>query len=132
MEKKCRYCIKPVKIVLLVFIFWAIASLFAKAELPSATVAIAATKGERFTLVDWGWKQGEYKNNYIAGTIKNNTDKKYRYAQVSFSLYDESDAQVGSAMANINNLEPQGTWKFEAIVLNKNAVKARFQGITAF
>jgi len=87
---------------------------------------------EKFTLVDWGWERGEYNNNYISGTVKNNTNKTYGYAQISFSLHDEDGAQVGSAMANINNLEARGTWKFKAIVLTKTATKAKFKGISAF
>lgn len=52
---------------------------------------------------------------YIEGTIKNNTDKKYSYAQVTFNLYDSDGSQIGTAIANINDLEPNGTWKFKAI-----------------
>lgn len=70
---------------------------------------------------------------YITGTIKNNTSKKYAYVQVDISLYDESGAQVGSTFANINNLEPDGTWKFKAVVLDdKTASKYKVTNISGW
>ena len=50
----------------------------------------------------------------ITGIVINRRNKKLSYAQISFNLYDESGAQVGSALDNINGLEPGGRWKFEA------------------
>ena len=44
-------------------------------------------------------------SKYIIGMVKNNTDKTYSYVQISFNLYDDSGAQVGSSIDNINNLE---------------------------
>jgi hypothetical protein len=84
------------------------------------------------TLIDFSWATSEYGTKYITGSVKNNSDKSYKYAQISFMLYDDDDAQVGSAFANINNLESNGTWKFKAIVLEKTAKKAKFAKITAF
>lgn len=71
-------------------------------------------------------------NRYIIGTIKNNTKNTYIYVQVSFNLYDKSGAQIGSTMDNINNLEPGGTWKFKALILEDDAVKFKLADITAF
>ena len=61
---------------------------------------------------DYGWA--------IVGHVKNNASKTYSYAQITFSLYDKAGNQVGSAFANINNLESGGTWKFEALVAQSN------------
>lgn len=69
---------------------------------------------------------------YIVGTVKNNTNKKYEYVQVSINLYDKTGAQVGSTMANVNNLEPHGTWKFKAIVLEDNTAKYKIDKVTGF
>ena len=70
---------------------------------------------------------------YIEGTIKNNTDKKYSYVQVTFNLYDESGAQIGTAIDNINNLEPNGTWKFKALGSEgKNVASYKFVEITGW
>jgi hypothetical protein len=52
-------------------------------------------------------KGGQYTGE-ITGTVINRRDHKLRYAQISFSLFDASGAQVGSAIANINDLEPGG------------------------
>jgi hypothetical protein len=155
--KICPHCRKklgwtlPAKIVLGLIVLGVIGSFLGKSDLPTkkddAQIAPtkvtsearpipipdpAAKKEANFTLIDWAWEQGEYKNNYIAGRVKNNTNKTYNYAQISFNLYDKSDAQVGSALANINNFEAGGVWKFRAIVLSENAVTAKFKGISAF
>lgn len=82
-------------------------------------------------LMNWHWERGEY-GTYIVGIVKNNANKTYGYAQVSFNLYDEHGNQVGSTLANINNLEPYGTWKFKAIVTEDNVKRAAFKEITAF
>jgi len=55
----------------------------------------------------------------ITGTVVNRRGKNLRYVQITYKLYDESGAQVGTALANINNLEPGGTWKFEAVGFRK-------------
>lgn len=85
---------------------------------------------ESLKVDSWQWKHNEYGNVFIAGTVKNPSVKKYSYAQVDFNLYDKSGAQVGTAMANVNNLEPHGTWKFEAIVLEHNAEEAKLNSVS--
>lgn len=70
---------------------------------------------------------------YIEGTIKNNTDKTYSYAQVTFNVYDETGAQVGTAIDNINNLEPNGTWKYKAMAMTSDKIASyKFVEITGF
>ena len=75
---------------------------------------------EKFTLVS---SDGSYDGfaYYISGTITNNTNKQYSYVQVTFNLYDADGAQIGTAMDNINNLEPNATWKYKAIGMEKAA-----------
>jgi DNA-directed RNA polymerase subunit RPC12/RpoP len=51
----------------------------------------------------------------ITGTVVNEGNKTLNYAQIQFNLYDDSGAQVGSAVANINGLEPGGRWNFKAV-----------------
>jgi len=51
----------------------------------------------------------------IVGLIRNNTSREYTYVQVNFTVYDQEGNQVGSAFANLNGLEPRGTWKFKAV-----------------
>ncbi len=76
-----------------------------------------STKKEKFTLEDDHiGSSDQYGMSYtIEGSIKNNTDKQYSYVQVTFNLYDSDGAQIGTALANINNLEANGLWKFKAI-----------------
>ena len=47
-------------------------------------------------------------------------------------VYDESGAQVGSAMANINGLEPRGKWKFEATSFGTDFSTYKFSELTGF
>jgi hypothetical protein len=51
----------------------------------------------------------------ITGTVVNRRKNKLAYAQITFNLYDDDGAQVGTAIANVNGLEPGGSWKFKAI-----------------
>jgi len=51
----------------------------------------------------------------IVGRVRNNTDRPYSYAQITFSLFDNGGNQVGTTIANIANLEPRAVWKFKAI-----------------
>lgn len=51
----------------------------------------------------------------ITGTFTNTSSNTMSYAQVSYNLYDADGAQIGTALANTNNLASGGTWKFEAV-----------------
>lgn len=83
-------------------------------------------------ILDWDWKKGEFGIRTIQGTIRNNTSKKYSYLQITINLYDSSDNQVGNTLANICDLEPHGTWQFEAIVLEDSAVSAKITDLSGF
>jgi hypothetical protein len=51
----------------------------------------------------------------IVGTVVNRRNKALRYVQLSFNLYDESGAQVGTAVAQVDHLEAGGQWNFKAL-----------------
>lgn len=121
-EKKKRSKIWLIVFVGVIVLFWVIGN----QDSPTSTSA----KG--LELVESSSERGEYGNLYITGTVKNNTNKTYSYAQVTFNLYDDSGAQVGSTMANTNNLEAGGIWKFKAVVIEENVIKFKFTGIEAF
>lgn len=53
----------------------------------------------------------------ITGTFANNSDEEISYVQVSYRLLDADGAQIGTALANTNNLPAGGSWKFEAVGL---------------
>lgn len=52
---------------------------------------------------------------YISGKLKNNSGKNISYCQITFNLYAEDNSQIGTALANINNLEKDGVWSFKAM-----------------
>lgn len=54
----------------------------------------------------------------IKGTVKNSSNKNYSYASVEFSVYDAAGNNLGTAIANINNLSKGDTWNFEAHLLS--------------
>lgn len=76
------------------------------------------TETEKFTIVE-GTENGYADSGnifyYIEGTIKNNTDKTYSYLQVTYNVYDSQGNNLGTCLANNNNIEANGTWKFKAI-----------------
>ena len=69
--------------------------------------------------------------SYVVGKIKNNTNRTYSYVQVSINLY-KGESQAGSTLANVNNLEPGGTWEFKAMVTNTDATSYKIVDVTGF
>ena len=69
---------------------------------------------EKFTLVSSEMNNDSLGGCYIEGTIQNNTNKTYSYAQVTFNIYDKDGNQLGTAVDNINNFQANGTWKYKA------------------
>lgn len=50
----------------------------------------------------------------ITGTITNTTGKNLSYISVEYKIYDSSNAVIGTALANANNIGSGETWRFEA------------------
>lgn len=73
-----------------------------------------------------------YEMKYIVGTIKNNTSKKTSYIQVTFSIYDKDGNVIGSAIDNVNYIEPGGTWKFKAMILEEEYDSFKFESVSGF
>lgn len=123
---KCPQCGKKqggnklaLRIVLGIFII--IIGIIAIASGTGNTNTTSGKPSEQFTLQEGynGYSDGY--GYYIEGTITNNTDKQYSYAQVTFNLYDKDENQLGTAVANINNLDANANWKFKAIGLITDA-----------
>ena len=91
-----------------------------------------SAQGGSLIVSDFDWKLGEYGNRLLVGTVKNTTGKQYSYVQVTFNLYDKAGNQVGSSLANVNNLEPGGSWKFQAGVMEDSATDAKVKDVTGF
>lgn len=72
--------------------------------------------------------------HYIEGTVKNNSDKEYSYLQIEFVCYDKSGNNIGTALANTNNLLGNETWKFKAMGLfsDAKAAKCEFKEVTGW
>jgi hypothetical protein len=68
----------------------------------------------------------------ITGTVVNRSPHKLAYAQITFNVYDGSGAQVGTALANINGLEPGGRWNFTAVALESNGTTYKFSELSGF
>ena len=86
--------------------------------------SIIAQPQEKFTLETSSVTEQNSYTMYIGGTIKNNTDKQYSYVQVTFNVYDADGAQLGTAIDNINNLEANGVWKYNAMFMGTDASSA--------
>lgn len=99
---------------------------------PEAPAEPAPPPKPYLELVESHPETGEFGMRTIAGTVRNNTGREYGYVQVEINLYDDEGNQLGSTLANCNNLEPGGTWKFQAPVFDENAVKYRVKGVTGF
>lgn len=69
---------------------------------------------------------------YVAGTIKNNTGKRYSGVVATVSLYDASGSQIGSAIDTISGLDPYGTWKFKAMVTVEGVATYRISNVQGY
>jgi hypothetical protein len=76
-------------------------------------------------------ESSEYSRS-IVGKVINNSSKNYGYVQITFKLYDKAGNVVGSTMANMNNLAPGETWKFNAPVFEDNTASYKASELTGF
>lgn len=96
-----------------------------------ATTTPAQKPRESLEILDTGWGTSEYGGITVSGKVRNNTARQYHYVQVDINLYDTAGTQIGSTIANVNNLEPLGTWKFDAPV-DPSVSSFRVKGVKAF
>lgn len=54
----------------------------------------------------------------IKGVAVNTSGHDLSYASVEFSVYDASGNNLGTALANINNLGQGDSWRFEAALFD--------------
>ncbi|MBN2686186.1 MAG: hypothetical protein JXR40_12970 [Pontiellaceae bacterium] len=94
--------------------------------------ASSSSSASKIEVIDFGWGTGDFGSRILVGTARNNTARQYSYVQIEINLYDSNGTQVGSTLANINNLEPNGSWRFEAPVFESDAVDAKIKDITSF
>ena len=56
----------------------------------------------------------------VCGVAQNTTNHFINYAQIDVNLYDGRKYLIATAMANITNIPPHGTWQFMAAPLTFN------------
>lgn len=83
-------------------------------------------------MLNFKWSRTQYGTPTLVGMVRNNTDRNYRYVQIEFNLYDDNGIQVGTAFDNVTNLEAGGIWRFEAIVSEDTATRARLVRVTGW
>lgn len=98
------------------------------------TVKVENTEKAKLTLDDgWAIDTSNQFAAFVNGYVTNNTDKAItNYVQITFTAYDESNATVGSCMANANNIDAKGKWKFQAFCTGKGVKTVKFKEITGF
>jgi len=67
----------------------------------------------------------------ITGEVFNVSKHSFAYVSVEYNIYDAEGMQIASTMANINNLEPNGTWSFKTLPTKRGA-SYKFMGFKAF
>ncbi len=106
----------------------------------AATEESDVTKGKNIAIAEEAAAKVEY-NEFlgysveIKGALKNTGSRSYSYVSVSFTLYDESGANIGQALANMNDLAPGETWKYKATSMgffDEKPVTWKYADITCF
>ena len=59
---------------------------------------------------------------YVSGVLQNNGAKK-GYVQIMIPCYDKDGAKLGDALANVNDIEANGKWKFKAMFAGNETPK---------
>jgi hypothetical protein len=106
-------------------------------EEPDSEVEIVQPEEERynepdFIIVEEPRVESDGYFDYIVGVVQNNTNQDFDYIQITFTLYDANDNVVGSAFANANNVKQGQTWKFDAAILEDDAVRFELDEITGW
>ena len=74
-------------------------------------------------VVDYKMQANGGNKKIVTGSLKNKSNRHYTQVAVSFNLYDAKGALVGNTKATIANLDPHGTWKFDApIATNREQI----------
>ncbi len=74
----------------------------------------------------------ENETYYVEGFLVNNLDKNIDSISLEYNLYDIYNNLVGTAFAQISNVDPHGTWKFKATYSEidaKTVVKIKLSNI---
>ncbi|MYL27899.1 MULTISPECIES: FxLYD domain-containing protein [Halomonadaceae] len=97
----------------------------------SESTSSGSDDGPDYEISDLGVERGEFGNERITGILENNSGHEVGYVQVEINLYDAEGVQTGSTMANTNNLEAGGKWRFEAMPTSDFS-KYKVTGVSGF
>ena len=129
-RKKNHGCLITFLVVLGVVLFAGIAFAITMSSVP--TSLNSGNEAGKLEIVGDTVAEADQFALYISGTIKNNTNRKYSYAQVTFGVYDKDGNKVDTALDNINNLGPGETWSFKAISTYTGGGSYKLDKITAY
>ena len=129
-RKKSHGCLITFLVVLGVVLFSGIVFTIAMSSVPTSLSSENGTG--KLEIVGDTVAEADQFALYISGTIKNNTNRKQSYAQVTFGVYDKHGNKVDTALDNINNLGPGETWSFKAISTYTDGGSYKLDKITAY
>ena len=128
-----RLCTLIGGIVVIVILCVACSSSNSTNNVPSSDQEISTKKSEaQYEFTEKPKLVYEDYTNKIVGIIKNNSGSDKGYIQISFTLYDADGNNIGTALANTNNLKDGGTWKFEAIALENDVKSFELDEVSGF
>lgn len=65
----------------------------------------------------------DYYSADIKGTLKNISSIDWSYCQIEFKVFDAAGNNMGTALANVNNIGAGETWRFSATFLDFSNVR---------
>jgi len=76
--------------------------------------------------------QSEEYFKYIVGTVKNNSSHDYSYVSIEFSLLDDQNNKIGTAVDYLSGLRANETWKFKCMILEDAAAHYRLESLSGW
>lgn len=77
-------------------------------------------------------KYTEYGGRSIVGIVHNDSTMDYRYVEITFRTFDASGAVLGDSLDNISGLSAGEKWRFEAHILDDDAVRYELNDLSGF
>ena len=87
-------------------------------------------KGSHIKIIqdEWCYVE-ELGGKSVCGLIVNDSKKDFIHVIIHINLYDESDVQVESTLAVVEDLQPNGKYRFKAPVVDQESVKYKITSI---
>lgn len=108
---------KKVKIILTVVVVIVVIGIIGNSVNNNNTTKVEVSKqegkGPTYTVTDVTVEKDAFTTK-VKGVLKNNTDKKKDYIQITFNVKDKAGNKVGTAFDNVSALGPGETWAFNA------------------